>query len=206
MENIVLLIKSNCENIFISNFEKFPNFFFNNYIVVFENDIYNGKFKLEKKYSKPNIKVYEYKTQTFNSNAKVKLGEPMYELSAKINGKIFFVFIDENIQYIVDCLNKKLQINYPIDLTHSAKYSSFSRQINKINNKLLEKTFCYNYIDKILNSQYYKLNMLIVDSKALWVKKLLFELKYLSLSYVESFNEFVFLINFLYRKYIYHYN
>jgi hypothetical protein len=215
MENIVLFIKLDCEDTFISELDNFPNLMFGRWTIVFENDNYIEKFKLSK-YAKPNISVY--KCNEVLSGSLQKFAYCMYELGTQTNGKIIFIFVDLNIKFIIEQLNNLLKISYPInnllkisypiDISYSEKYSGFSRQINKVNTKLAEKLFFNDYVNKILNLQYYNLNFLIVDFKALWIKKMFFELKYLTLgnNYVSSYSEFNFLINFLSRKYVLHYN
>jgi hypothetical protein len=181
------------------------NFNFNKYIIYIENGSFIEKIKNIKKFQSPNIEIYENYSDERYINSKNKLGYFMYGVISKYEGKCIFIFVNDGIEKTVSKLSKLLVKSEYLSIDINESYSSFYRQINKINGDLIDKMFCYDYPHIMLDKKYYKVEMFMANSNSLWVKKLFYELKFLSMYFTNKDDEFNFIINFLNYKYLQHY-
>ena len=198
MNIICFIVKNGFEEDFMKIFKILINFNFEKYILHCENDVFKNNFKNQIKL--PNVEVYE------NNNNFYCYGEHIYEIVCKKDAKYIFIFVnDKNIDNMIYKFSKCLECKDMISILTNKKYSNFNNQLNIINIDLIEKLFCYNYPKILLDKDFYEITVFMIDSNALWIKKMLFELKFMSNFYIRSQDEFNFTLNFLNCKYQHHY-
>lgn len=191
---ISFIVKNGSENDFIKLQSKLSKLKINKYIVFFENTVYKNDFA--KTINNNSIEIYK-------NNNNFNYSEFIYEIICKYNGKCIFILNMTNL--VISKFKNILRTNNLFSFDINDTTTNFTKQINKVNTNLIEKLFCYNYPNILLNQEFYIMDIFMIDSNALWIKKMFFELRFMSIYYITSDYEFNFTLNLLINKYIHHY-
>lgn len=187
-----IVIKNGFEENFMNLMKILINLSIKKILIYCENDSFENELK---KFENSQIEIYE--------NKKYSRCDFLYEIVSKYDGRHIFIMDLENFEIIK--FMKNLNSYKLIMINQNDKYSNFHKELNNMNIHLIDKLFCYQYPKILLEKEFYKIDMFMVDTNALWIKKLFFELKLLFKKYIKNENELNFTLNFLNYKYLYHY-
>ncbi len=179
-------------------------------IFAFENDQDKCAF-LQNPLYKPNHHTIE----PFHKN----MGLFMNEIAHRYNGLCTYLFVehidmgtdtsDKSIELFLSKVHKSIQITtqYGIFMERSFENEMTIQQMvekQEISDEALEKTYYEQYKSYLGDKPYDNISIISFQYHHVWVKKLFFELKYLSLAshIIKSQVDFSYLLQFLYYKYV----
>jgi hypothetical protein len=199
MFHIIFIVKENAYENFEIAFKELleRNLHYDKLIIYFINPTNKNKLNNHILYilNKAKIEIYEPK----ECNINIQL--IMNDIAHIYNGLCTYIFVDKLndtsnlilniIDSIQNCLNHGIYIK-------SSKNIFLNKE--EINNYVLEKTFYEQYKYLFEKNPYYDISIISFHYQHVWIKKLFFELKYLE--NVKSENDFNYLLNLLYYKYV----
>lgn len=128
----------------------------------------------------------------------------MNDIAHIYNGLCTYIFVDKLdedsnlIHNIIDSIQHTLNHGIYIKSSQNILFNE-----EEISNYLLEKTFYNQYKYLFEKNPYYNVSIISFNYQHVWIKKLFFELKYICVLHeVCGENDFNYLINLLYYKYI----
>lgn len=145
-------------------------------------------------------KLNENKMILYKNKENNNIQYVMNEIGHIYNGICTYLFMnklnkDDFIPKIINSIEHTL--NHGIYIKSSNMIAFHKEEINEL---LLEKTFYTQYKDLINKNGYYEVSIISFNYHHTWIKKMFFELKYISLSQDE--NNINYLMNLLYYKYV----
>jgi hypothetical protein len=158
----------------------------------------------QKKYL--NNKMFIHSTVKYgfimNEIAHIYSGICTYIFVEHINKNNSSIFISKIIESIQKCIENGIYIKGSSSNTHF--YNKLLDENESISENSVSKTYYAQYEDYLKAKDYYDIFIISFNYEHVWIKKLFFELKYISLTphIITSYIDFYYLLNFLYYKYI----